>query len=258
MSAERPSPRSVASEPAERLGLAGGETQSGSGTSVRGQAGRSEGRGGRSTVRRSKRRESKPKPARIVGARFGGVLRFVDPSPEPLEPRRQRLIRDRHHHRDAYHPRGYSLCPKHFRGAVRPPVELTSFGVNAPVKPLTDRGRTDPSKIGCTSARQSPVASSPQAVVRPPGRVQRIGAERVKGDRSAERARQAAEHRPAPPRHGEVRTRSRSRGGSSAAVKALYQAGMGSQVSAPARRRCAMTRAGSVTVNVLDRIIASV
>jgi hypothetical protein len=49
-----------------------------------------------------------------------------------------------------------------------------------------------------------------------------------------------------------------NRGGSSAAVKARYQAGMGSHVSAPASSRCAMARACSVTVNVLDWVIASV
>src|SRR6266508_2343146 len=50
-----------------------------------------------------------------------GILRFVDPSPAPLEPRRQRHPRDRHHGHDASHLCGYGLCPKHFRGAVRPP-----------------------------------------------------------------------------------------------------------------------------------------
>ena len=50
-----------------------------------------------------------------------GTLRFVDPSPDPLEPRRQRHPRDRHHSHDASHLCGYSLCPKHLRGAVRPP-----------------------------------------------------------------------------------------------------------------------------------------
>src|SRR5207248_3099937 len=55
----------------------------------------------------------------IVGARVGD-LRFVDPSPDPLEPRRQGRPRDRHDGHDASHLRGYGLCPKHFRGAVRP------------------------------------------------------------------------------------------------------------------------------------------
>src|SRR5262245_18000708 len=53
-------------------------------------------------------------------ARESGAFRFVDPSPEPLEPRRQRHPRDRHHGHDASHLCGYGLCPKHFRGAVRP------------------------------------------------------------------------------------------------------------------------------------------
>src|SRR5262249_3623401 len=50
-----------------------------------------------------------------------GTLRFVDPSPDPHEPRRQRHPRNRHHGHDASHVRGYGFCPKHFRGAVRPP-----------------------------------------------------------------------------------------------------------------------------------------
>src|SRR5262245_2114297 len=54
-----------------------------------------------------------------------GTFRFVDPSPDPLEPRRQRHPRDRHHGHDASHLCGYGLCPKHFRGAVRPPVEFS-------------------------------------------------------------------------------------------------------------------------------------
>src|SRR5205823_9566393 len=59
----------------------------------------------------------------IVGVR--GALRFVDPSPEPLELRRRRHTRDRHHRHDACHLRGYRLCSEHFRGAVRPPVEFS-------------------------------------------------------------------------------------------------------------------------------------
>ena len=49
-----------------------------------------------------------------------GTFRFVDPSPDPLEPRRQRHPRDRHHGHDASHLRGFGICPKYFRGAVRP------------------------------------------------------------------------------------------------------------------------------------------
>src|SRR5262245_41968801 len=54
----------------------------------------------------------------IVGARVGGP--FVDPSPDPLEPRRQRHARDRHHRHDATHLCGDGLCAKLLRGAVRP------------------------------------------------------------------------------------------------------------------------------------------
>src|SRR5262249_33298126 len=50
-------------------------------------------------------------------------------------------------------------------------IWITSVGVNAPVTSAGNRERTAPSKIGCTSARRSPVASCPQAVVRPPDKV---------------------------------------------------------------------------------------
>src|SRR5262249_57569017 len=45
---------------------------------------------------------------------------FVDPSPDRLEPRRQRHPRDRHHGHVASHLCGYGLRPKLLRGAVRP------------------------------------------------------------------------------------------------------------------------------------------
>src|SRR5215475_7364700 len=50
----------------------------------------------------------------IVGARRGEPFRFVDPSPDPLEPRRQKHARDRHCHRDACHLGISGFCPKRF------------------------------------------------------------------------------------------------------------------------------------------------
>src|SRR5262249_26072329 len=46
---------------------------------------------------------------------------FVDPSPDPLEPRDQRHPRDQHDGHDASFLCGYGLCPKLFRGAIRTP-----------------------------------------------------------------------------------------------------------------------------------------
>jgi hypothetical protein len=68
--------------------------------------------------------------------RLGGAIRFGDPSPDPLEPRRQRNTRDRHHRHDARHLHCCGFCPKHFRGAIRPPLEFSdqqSRGSDSPV-----------------------------------------------------------------------------------------------------------------------------
>src|SRR6266446_6308471 len=61
-------------------------------------------------------------------ARESGNTSLVDPSPDPLEPRRQRHPRDRDHGDDASHLCRYGLCPKHFRGAVRPAFSWSRAG----------------------------------------------------------------------------------------------------------------------------------
>src|SRR5262245_41385960 len=68
-----------------------------------------------------------------------GSLRFVDPSRDPVEPRRQRHACDRHHRHDACRLRGYGLCPKHFRGAFRPPVEFC-HELCGSASPITEPG----------------------------------------------------------------------------------------------------------------------
>src|SRR5262249_41236112 len=72
-----------------------------------------------------------------------GTLRFVDPSPDPLEPRRHGHPRDRHHGHDSSHLFGHGLCPKHFRGAVRPPVEF-SCHQSCGSEPLVAQPGSDP------------------------------------------------------------------------------------------------------------------
>jgi hypothetical protein len=64
---------------------------------------------------------------------------------------------------------------------------ITSFEVNASVTSV-GRERTDPSKIGCTCVRRSPVAFFPQAAVRPPDKVLRSEAGRATADKSVEPA----------------------------------------------------------------------
>ena len=63
---------------------------------------------------------------------------FFDPS-NPLELRRQRHPRDQHHRHDACYLRGYGLCPKHFRGAVRPPVEFACHHLCGFERPVPSR-----------------------------------------------------------------------------------------------------------------------
>ena len=55
-----------------------------------------------------------------------GALRFVDPSPDPLEPRRQRHTRDRHHRHDACHFRSGRLWSSHSNANADPNTPLPS------------------------------------------------------------------------------------------------------------------------------------
>ena len=93
-----------------------------------------------------------------------GTLRFADPSPDRLEPRRQRYPRDRHHSHDAAHLCGYGLCPKHFRGAVRPPVEFSCHGAGRQFHGTRPTATGEPTlPAGVDSARLSaPDRSIPQ------------------------------------------------------------------------------------------------